>query len=297
MRDSEGMSTSVRAGSLPGTDPSLSAERSPTRDGARARTGRHWLDEKDEYWPAEVTVLCAMVLYAVLPTHLLLGPRWIVPVLEAVLLIAVRTSHVSASSPTPVRSGATAKQSVRSRIVVPWQSVQRLKSLPACVLLLSAVTLSNGVTLGLLTGRLVHHVDPKDGRQLLLAALAIWLTNILMFALWFWKIDRGGSTRLHERDEGEVDFRFPQMEDPESAWGRHWHPKFFDYLYLSFTNAIAFSPTDAMPLTYRSKTGMLVQSVISLLTVVLVTARAVNIEAPGVIVGDSGLVTGARFVG
>ena len=111
---------------------------------------------------------------------------------------------------------------------------------------------------------------------MLVDALNIWVTNIIIYALWYWNIDRGGPPRSGFSDSVAADFLFPQMtlSTPRAA---NWAPGFIDYLYLSFTNATAFSPTDTMPLTARAKILMTVEAIVSLLTVVLVAARAVNI--------------------
>jgi uncharacterized membrane protein len=110
----------------------------------------------------------------------------------------------------------------------------------------------------------------------LLSGATIWLTNIVIFALWFWEFDRGGPGSRAQARVRYPDFLFPQMQDQQMAQV-HWHPNFFDYLYISFTNASAFSPTDVLPLTRWAKMLMLFQSITSLLTVGLVVARAVNI--------------------
>lgn len=112
--------------------------------------------------------------------------------------------------------------------------------------------------------------------ELLASGGSIWLTNVVIFSLWFWDLDRGGPGARAQAIESHPDFIFPQMSDPDYA-PDHWHPNFFDYLYMSFTNASAFSPTDVLPLTRWAKMLMLVQSFTSLLTVGLVIARAVNI--------------------
>jgi uncharacterized membrane protein len=116
----------------------------------------------------------------------------------------------------------------------------------------------------------------RDAGPLLSTGAAIWLTNIVAFALWYWQFDRGGpAARAHARRR-IPDFQFVQMQSPEFAHP-DWEPQFMDYLYLSFTNATAFSPTDVMPLSRWAKLTMLVQSLVSLVTVALVIARAVNI--------------------
>jgi hypothetical protein len=137
------------------------------------------------------------------------------------------------------------------------------------------VTVANLINLGLLVHVMVSgHVS--NGRELVFAAVAIWLTNVIVFSLWYWQLDRGGPQARHDPDHREPDFLFPQMTTPGSA-GPGWAPSFVDYFYVSFTNATAFSPTDTMPLTVAAKALMTAQSGASLLTIALVAARAVNI--------------------
>ncbi len=141
--------------------------------------------------------------------------------------------------------------------------------------LLGLVSLTNGLLLIALLGSLVGGHE-RSGGQLLLKAITIWSTNVIAFGLWYWGFDRGGPVRRLQSDPPPPDFQFPQMENPQLA-APGWHPRLVDYVYISFTNAIAFSPTDAMPLSPRAKGLMLAESGISALTVLLVTARAVNI--------------------
>ncbi|MBV9547646.1 MAG: hypothetical protein JOY61_25010, partial [Chloroflexi bacterium] len=113
------------------------------------------------------------------------------------------------------------------------------------------------------------------------SAMQIWLTNVIVFGLWYWELDRGGPSARVRADHREPDFLFPQMITPAVA-PADWYPRFWDYLYVAFTNATAFSPTDTMPLTVVAKSLMTIQSIVSLLTVALVAARAVNIlQSPG----------------
>ena len=112
--------------------------------------------------------------------------------------------------------------------------------------------------------------------KLLLSGGSIWLANIVVFSLWFWELDRGGPGARAEARELHPDFYFPQLEDP-ALGGSQWQPNYFDYLYTSFTNASAFSPTDVLPLTRIAKMLMMVQSMISLMTLGLVIARSINI--------------------
>jgi hypothetical protein len=141
--------------------------------------------------------------------------------------------------------------------------------------LLALVSLSNALLMLAVIASLVRG-DEKSGAQLLLKAITVWTTNTIAFGLWYWAFDRGGPVRRLQADPPPPDFQFPQMENPQLA-SPGWQPHFVDYLYVSFTNSIAFSPTDAMPLSRRAKLLMLSESAISSLTVLLVAARAVNI--------------------
>ena len=116
----------------------------------------------------------------------------------------------------------------------------------------------------------------RSGAQLLLKGLTVWTTNVILFGIWYWLFDRGGPVRRIRPDAPPPDFQFPQMENPELA-APGWRPHFVDYMYVSFTNSIAFSPTDAMPLSRWAKLLMLFESAISVVVVLLVAARAVNI--------------------
>jgi hypothetical protein len=141
--------------------------------------------------------------------------------------------------------------------------------------LLGAVSAANSVLLLAVIGSVVRGVQ-ESGTQLLGEGLAVWSTNVLSFGLWYWIFDRGGPVRRLRPEPPLPDFQFPQMENP-GLGAADWRPHFVDYLYLAFTNALAFSPTDAMPLSHTAKLLMLVESAISALTIVLVAARAVNL--------------------
>ena len=141
--------------------------------------------------------------------------------------------------------------------------------------LLGVISLTNALLLLALIGSLVRGRE-TSGAQLLLKAVTVWGTNVIAFGLWYWGVDRGGPVRRLEPDPPPPDFQFPQMENPQLA-EPGWYPELVDYIYVSFTNSIAFSPTDAMPLTRRAKLLMLSESAISAITILLVAARAVNI--------------------
>jgi hypothetical protein len=145
----------------------------------------------------------------------------------------------------------------------------------AALSLLGLISLGNTLLLVAVIASLVRG-DEKSGAQLLLKAVVVWGTNSITYGLWFWTLDRGGPVRRREADPPPPDWQFPQMENPGLA-EPGWQPHLVDYQYVSFTNSIAFSPTDAMPLTRRAKVLMLSEAAVSSVTILLVAARAVNI--------------------
>jgi len=131
----------------------------------------------------------------------------------------------------------------------------------------------------LVAGLVTTSTKNLGGGELLLTAFVIWTTNVVVFGIWFWEVDLGGPVaRAMERNRDKPDFQFPQDENPELK-RQGWYPKLWDYLYVSLTNSIAFSPTDAMPLTRHAKLLMGMESAISVIAVLLVAARAVNVLA------------------
>lgn len=213
----------------------------------------HWFREHqgEHRYPVAIVVILVIVLQGLLPSDLSLSFQREVSILEGVLLLILLIA-----SPRRIHS---------------HHLPVRLLSLG----LTSVMTLSNTASAVKLIDHLVTG-SANNGTALLLSGASIWMTNIIIFALWFWEFDRGGPGSRAQALVRYPDFLFPQMQDEHTA-GPHWHPNFFDYLYISFTNASAFSPTDVLPLTRWAKMLMLFQSVTSLLTVGLVVARAVNI--------------------
>jgi hypothetical protein len=143
------------------------------------------------------------------------------------------------------------------------------------IALLGVVSFANALLLLAVIASLVRG-DENSGAQLLLKAATVWGTNVVAFGLWYWAFDRGGPVRRLRPNPPDPDFQFPQMENPELV-APGWQPQLVDYIYVAFTNAIAFSPTDAMPLSRRAKLLMLTESAMSAVTILLVAARAVNI--------------------
>jgi hypothetical protein len=141
--------------------------------------------------------------------------------------------------------------------------------------LIAVVSVGNGLALAALTGSILSGQE-DSGSGLLLKGLAIWATNVLAFGLWYWELDGGGPVRRREPDPPPPSFQFPQMDNGRiDATG--WQPQLVDYMYVSFTNSVAFSPTDAMPLTRWAKVLMAAEATASGITILLVVARAVNI--------------------
>jgi hypothetical protein len=147
----------------------------------------------------------------------------------------------------------------------------------AALVLLAVIVLGNLLGVVFLVGGLVStSSDELGGGQLLLTAAAIWIANVVVFGLVFWDLDDGGPFERAGKERKAPDLQFPQDENPDLA-AEGWSPRVWDYVFVSLTAATAFSPTDAMPLTLRAKLLHGVESVVSLVLVVLVTARAVNV--------------------
>ena len=209
--------------------------------------------EGEARWQATVAVVVAIALQFPLPGKLtLVHPVWLLPALEGLLLVALVTAN-------PRRLNR------ESRAI-------RMLSL----ILVAVLSLANAFSVARLAVGLVHGTEGENAGPLLITGGAIWLTNVIVFALWYWEFDRGGPVARANATRTYPDFQFVQMTSPQLA-PPSWEPMFGDYLYLSFTNAAAFSPTDVMPLTRWAKTAMTVQSAVSIVTVALVVARAVNI--------------------
>jgi len=201
-------------------------------------------------WPASLALVVCVLLYVVLPNRLVVGPRWILPVLIALPLVplsATKHRHPNES-----------------------QWVRRLT-----IFLIGVITVANVTSMALL----VHHLlnaTVSQGRSLIYSAVAVWLTNVIVYGLWFWEMDRGGPHLRAGVDTLLPDLQFPQMENPQLA-APNWRPRFFDYLYTSFANGTSFAPADAMPLSLRAKALFASESIVSLVTIAVVAARAVNI--------------------
>lgn len=204
---------------------------------------------REPRWPAFVAMVAVACLYWALPEPLSLGPRWgLLAVIFALLVPMVISSQQGA-----------------------YQVAKMLAFVAN-----GAITVAMVGSLAILIEGLPSHREPPQ--TLLRSAAALWVTNILVFALWYWKLDAGGPLG-RESATGRLDssFLFPQMLLKDGAVDAAWSPHFMDYLFLAFNTSTAFSPTDTAPLSRWAKAGMILQSLISLTVVALLAARAVNI--------------------
>jgi hypothetical protein len=225
------------------------APRANDRDHPMGIAGQ--LRRDDPLWPGQLAIAAALAVNFVLPSRLIPGPGRLLVVVEPGLLLALLIG-----SWTRGRAKAVSKE--------------------IALAFVSLVTVTNLTALGLLIHFLLVGGHAR-GTDLVGGGVGIWTTNLLVFAVWYWELDRGGPLRPGEkRDPVMPDFLFPQMQDERYA-APGWTPNFADYLYVSLTNQTAFSPTDSMPLTLRVKLLMGAQGVASLITVGVIIARAVNI--------------------
>ncbi len=218
-----------------------------------------------DFWLARASVVVVAVLQLLLVNRLGIEPHWLAPALEMSLIIPL--SAATAWTQSNVRKASADRH---------WQRVARQRRAIRFVALFitALITVLNCAALLHLVTALLSGGAKENGQSLLLDALNLWFTNVIAFTLWYWSIDRGGPASRGVTRKEVDDFLFPQMT--LGAKGI-WSPGYVDYLFLSFTNATAFSPTDTMPLTPRAKLLMMAQSGISLMTIALVAARAVNI--------------------
>jgi hypothetical protein len=198
-------------------------------------------------------IVAAMVLTVLLPDDIRLGPAWVLPSIEAVLLVAVIAAD-------------------------PRSVTRRARELRAVSIGLVSVLVAGALwSTALLIDELIHGgAETNSAGDLLEAGTVVWVSNNIAFALLYWELDGGGAAQRAHRAPVYPDLAFPQQLNPRIG-PPGWQPRFVDYLYLSFTNATAFSPTDVMPLVPWAKLAMAVQAVVSLGILGLVIARAVNV--------------------
>jgi len=210
------------------------------------------VDKPEPRWQAALAFVAIAGIYLALPKNLIVGPAWLLPTLIGVLLVPTVVSH---------RFG---KRSLNRILGFTISSIITMALIGSVFLLVHA---------------LPSHKEPP--LQLLFSAALLWLTNVIVFALWYWRIDGGGPTKRHERYEfGSPSFLFPQMQIPKEERGQfacvRWRPYFVDYLFVAFTQSSTFGPTDAPLLARWAKVLAMIQVFISLAIVVLLISRAVG---------------------
>jgi hypothetical protein len=213
-----------------------------------------WLrpGDPENRWPVLIAIVAAIVIQRSIPLQYTVLPRWPLVIMELLLLVVLVLIN-------PVRLS-------RSTTIGKWSSL----------ILTAAITIDNTASAVILDKRILTGEVSNNAAVLLGSGAAIFVTNIIAFGLWYWELDRGGPFARRQGKQPYPDFLFPQMSDPNNA-KPNWRPTFVDYLYVSFTNVVAFSPTDTMPLARWAKGLMTVQSLVSMSTIALVIARAVNV--------------------
>ncbi len=204
-------------------------------------------------WPMASAVIAAIVLTVLLPNEVRAGPRWLLPGVEGLLLVALILGD----------PGRISRRSAGLRLFsICLVGVLAFDALWSTVRLVDELIQGGAIT--------------QSAEELLQAGAVVWISNNLAFALLYWELDGGGPAARLWHPRRFPDLAFPQELSPGIA-PEGWKPQFFDYLYLAVTNATAFSPTDVMPLAGWAKCAMAVQALISLTVLGLVVARAINV--------------------
>jgi len=213
----------------------------------------NYLDKPEPRWQAVLAFLAVGGIYLALPRDLIVGPTWLLPTLIVVLLIPTVVTH---------RAG---KRSLNRALGILINGLTTLALIASVILLVRALP--------------SHREAPL---KLLLSGGLLWLTNVIVFALWYWRLDGGGPTRRHEEKKfGSTSFLFPQMQVPRDERSQFactgWRPRFVDYLFVAYTQSSTFGPTDAPLLARWAKVLAMIQIFISLSIVILLISRAVGV--------------------
>ena len=196
---------------------------------------------------AALVAVVVGVLFLALPQYLTIGPNWLLLVVEAILFL-------------PLLFFAYTKRLLSRRAI---------RILTLTMLGVATAALASGIAL------LINSLPGNSNAPLLLRSAALlWFSNVLVFGLWYWEIDGGGPLKRHLMGHKAADFMFPQQTDGNTS---NWMPHFLDYLFVAFTGATALSPADTYPLTRIAKGLMMIEAILSMIVIVLLAARAVNI--------------------
>lgn len=205
-------------------------------------------------WPLVIQVLILTLVLASLPEHTRLLPHWFSYSVAALLVLSMVSTRVSGGHPK-------------------WLSIESAITVTCC----AWAELVNLATLVYVVRELLSRPEQFSGRHLLTSGVSMWVTNVFAFSIIYWSIDRGGPEARINRQERRADWLFAHESAPSKDVAADWRPMPVDYLFLSFCTATAFSPTDVLPLTGRAKILMMIESSVSLVTLVIVAARAINI--------------------
>ena len=205
-------------------------------------------------WPVVLTIIAVNLVLMLLPNRIRVVPSWCPPLLGIALIL-----------PMVALSFATAKE--------PWL---RIESIVTVIFLLMAGCAVIDELIYLLFSML-RHPSQVNGLQLLASSIGVWASNVLIFSMTYWRTDRGGPEARANRASAKPDWLFPTEGAPQEAMPLNWRPTFIDYLFLSYCTATAFSPAEAQPLTPRGKLLLMLESIVSLVTVIAIAARAINI--------------------
>jgi hypothetical protein len=211
------------------------------------------IDKPEPRGQAVLAVLAIGAIYLALPRNLVLGPVWLLPTLIVILLAPTVLSH---------RMG---RYSLNRTLGMIINGITTLALIGSVILLVRTLPTHRSLPL-----------------QLLRAGGLLWLTNVIVFALWYWRLDGGGPTVRHkEKKFGSTSFLFPQMQIPQDERTQfacaHWRPRFVDYLFVAFTQSSTFGPTDSPLLARWAKVLAMIQILISLTIVVLLISRAIGV--------------------
>jgi hypothetical protein len=211
------------------------------------------VDKPEPRWQALLAFLAVGAIYLALPRSLIVGPIWLLPTLIVVLLVPTVVSH------------RTGRRSLNRVLGILINGITTLALIGSVILLVRALP--------------SHTESPL---QLLLSGALLWLTNVIVFALWYWRLDSGGPTIRQELKKfGSTSFLFPQMQVPHDERAQfkcmRWRPRFIDYLFVAFTQSSTFGPTDAPLLARWAKILAMIQIFISLSIVILLISRAVGV--------------------
>ncbi len=205
-------------------------------------------------WPVALTLILIILLNYALPSRIALFPAWIAYPIGLIMLFPILMVGITSGSPK-------------------WLKIEKIILHSAAIL----IGLSNCVNLTRLTESMIMNTQDVSGIVLLTSSIAIWALNVMIFSLIYWQLDRGGPESRITGGEKLPSWLFPQDSAPEGTIPTGWRPQFPDYLYLSYSTATAFSTTEVAPVTIRAKMLMMLESLISLVTILMVAARAINI--------------------